>query len=46
MAKLSEDKIKWILSLDASGAEKSVKELSTANKTLESKNKDLRKSDD
>jgi hypothetical protein len=44
MAKLSEDKIKWILSLDASGAEKSVNELSTANKTLENRNKELRKS--
>lgn len=42
--KLNEDQIKWILSLDASEAEKGVNELTKKNAELTNRNKDLRKS--
>lgn len=42
--KLSEDQIKWILSLDASDAEKGVNQLTKKSIELTNRNKDLRKS--
>lgn len=42
--KLNEDQIKWILSLDASEAEKGVNELTKKNTELTNRNKELRKS--
>lgn len=42
--KLTEDQIKWILSLDASEAEKGVNELTKKNTELTNRNKELRKS--
>lgn len=45
MAKrLSEDHIKWILSLDASGADKEIHKITERNKELQSRNKELAKS--
>ena len=42
--KLTEDQIKWILSLDASEAEKGVNELTKKNTELTARNKELHKS--
>ena len=42
--KLTEDQIKWILSLDASGAEREVNKLSKENSKLAERNKDVRRS--
>ncbi|MBP8981500.1 MAG: hypothetical protein KBG19_00515 [Bacteroidales bacterium] len=42
--KLSEDHIKWILSLDASNAEREMNKLKSRSRELESRNKDLRQS--
>lgn len=45
MAKrLSEDHIKWILSLDASDADKEIHKITERNKELQSRNKELAKS--
>lgn len=43
-AKLSEDQIKWILSLDVTAAEEGYHKLSQENKKLEQRNKDVKKS--
>lgn len=41
-SRLTDDEIKLILSLDASGAQKSINDLTKENKELEKSNKDTR----
>jgi len=43
MAKLKDDEIKWILSLDASKTQQEIYKVSQANKELASSNKDIKK---
>jgi hypothetical protein len=43
MAKLKDDEIKWILSLNASKAQQEIHKLATTNKDLTNSNKDLKK---